>query len=51
MPNMIVTEVFKSISQGLLGSCMTRMVSLEADNERGALPPANGAISGMFSID
>lgn len=51
MPNMMVTEVFKSISQGLFGSCMTRTVSLEADNERGALTLANGAIDAPHSID
>lgn len=44
MPNMMVTEVFKSISQGLLGSCMTRMVSFGADNERGVFPLPIGAM-------
>lgn len=44
MPNMMVTEVFKSMDQGLFGSCMTMTVSLGADNERGTVPLANGAI-------
>lgn len=48
---MIVTEVFKSSAQGLFGSCMTRTVSLGADNERGALPLANGAIDALLLMD
>lgn len=51
MPNMMVTEVFKSNSQGLFGSCMTTTVSLEAGNDRGVLPLANGAIDALHSID
>lgn len=51
MPNMMVTEVFKFISQGLFGSCMMRTVSLGADNERGELSLANGAIDALCSRD
>lgn len=49
MPNMMVTEVFKSNVQGLFGSCTTTKVSLGTDNDRGEAPPANGAIDcGQF---
>lgn len=51
MPNMIVTEVFKSISQGLFGSCIMRTVPLEAGSGKGEFPLANGAISTLFSTD
>lgn len=51
MPNMMVTEVFKSISQGLFGSCIMRMVPLGAGSGKGELPLANGAIDALFSID
>lgn len=48
MPNMMVTEVFKSIVQGPFGSCMTGAGSLGADNEIGVFPLANGAIDVVF---
>lgn len=51
MPNMMVTEVFKSISHGLFGSCIMRTVPLEAGIGEGELPLANEAIRTLFSID
>lgn len=45
---MIVTEVFKSMVQGPLGSCMTRTVSLGVDNESGILSLVNGAMDAVF---
>lgn len=45
MPNMMVTEVFKSIAHGLLGSCMKKIVLLGADEERGTSSLARGAIA------
>lgn len=49
MPNMMVTEVFKSMVQGPFESCMTRTVSLGGDNERGIFLIANGAIDAVVS--
>lgn len=54
MPNMMVTEVFKSIVQGPFGSCMTGTGSLGADDEIEVIPLANGAIDvalwGQFNV-